>query len=117
MNQDLFKLLKANSFLEKLPETLRELWNRTMVAPEEAMDTREMIAKEAVQATMEVEVPKSARIVAEIPMSLHTLRPKKDKQGMVLVRITPINLLRTKLTMEEKGKDINLEVDEEEAFT
>jgi len=48
MNQDLFDLLKVISLLEKLPETLRELWNRTMVAPEEVMDTREMTAEESV---------------------------------------------------------------------
>jgi len=35
---------------------------------------------------------------------------------MVSVRMSPRNLLRTRLTMEEKGKPINLEVDEEEEF-
>lgn len=33
---------------------------------------------------------------------------------MVSVCMSPINSLRTKLTMEEKGKAINLEADEEE---
>ena len=41
-------------------------------------------------------------------------RPKKDKKPMVLVRMSPRNPLRTRLTMEEKGKAINLEADEEE---
>lgn len=35
---------------------------------------------------------------------------------MILVRISPRNPLRTKLTMKEKGKAINLEADEEEEF-
>ena len=35
---------------------------------------------------------------------------------MVLVCMSPRNPLRTKITMEEKGKAINLEVDEEEEF-
>lgn len=63
-----------------------------------------------------MEAPESARIVVEIPKSLCTLRLKKDKHAMVSVRISPRNPLRAKLTMEEKGKAINLEADEEEEF-
>lgn len=33
---------------------------------------------------------------------------------MVLVHVSPRNVLRTKLTMEEKGKVVNLEIDDEE---
>ena len=33
---------------------------------------------------------------------------------MVPVHVSPRNLLQTKLTMEEKGKEINLEIDKEE---
>ena len=33
---------------------------------------------------------------------------------MILVRVSRRNPLRTKLTMEEKGKEVNLEIDEEE---
>ena len=33
---------------------------------------------------------------------------------MILVRVSPINPLRTKLTLQAKGKAINLEVEEEE---
>jgi len=47
MNPELFNLLKANSLLKKLPKPLRELWNNTMVALEEAMDTRVMTTEEA----------------------------------------------------------------------
>lgn len=87
-----------------------------MVAPEEAMDTGVMIAEEAAQAITEVEAPESVGIVAKIPKSQRTPRPKKDKQAMVPVHISHRNSLRTKLTMEEKGKAINLEADEEEEF-
>ena len=56
----------------------------------------------------------SVRIVAEIPKLSRMPRPKKDKQPMVSVHMAPRNPLRTKLTKEEKGKEINLEADEEE---
>lgn len=79
MNLDLFDILKVNSLLEKLPEPLRELWNSTMVAPKEVMDTGLMIDEEIEQAMIEMEALESVRIVTEIPKSLHTLRPKKDK--------------------------------------
>jgi len=72
MNPDLFDLLKANSFLEQLPEPLRELWNRAMVAHEEAMYTKVITADKAMEAIIEVEAPKSVRIVTEIPKSSHT---------------------------------------------
>lgn len=55
MNRHLFNLLKVNSLLEQLPEMLRILWNRTMVAPEEAMDTRAMTTEEPTQVITEVE--------------------------------------------------------------
>jgi len=77
MNPDLFDLLKANPLLEKLPERLRELWNSTTAAPEEAMDTRVMTAEEAVQAMMEMEALESLGIVAEIPKSPH---PRKTSR-------------------------------------
>ena len=35
---------------------------------------------------------------------------------MILVRVYPRNSLQTKLTMEEKGKEVNLETDEEEEY-
>ena len=54
MNWDLFDILKVNSLLKQVPETLRELWNSTMAALEEAMDTEAMTAEEAAQAITEV---------------------------------------------------------------
>jgi len=93
MNLDLFDFLKENSLFEHLPEPLRELWNSTMA-----------------------EFPESVGIVPEMPKSPRTPRSKKDKQAMVSVCMSPRNPLRTRLTMEENGKAINLEVDEEEEF-
>jgi len=52
------------------------------------------------------------RIMEKISKSPHTPRPKKDKQAMVHVRVS--NPLRTKLTMEDKGKVVTIETDEEE---
>lgn len=53
-------------------------------------------------------------IVVEIPKSPRMLRPRKDKHLMILVHVSSQNPLCTRLTMEEKGKEINLETDEEE---
>lgn len=60
------------------------------------------------------EAPESVEIVTEIPKSLCTPRPKKDKKPIIPVHVSSRNLLRMRLTMEEKGKAINLEADEEE---
>ena len=87
-----------------------------MSAPEEAMDTGVVIAEEAAQEIAEVEALESGKIIVEVPKFLWTLRPKKDKQAIIPMRISPWNLLRTRLTFQEKGKAINLEADEEEEF-
>jgi len=46
MNPDLFDLLKSKLLFEHLPEPLRELWNTSIAAPEEAMDTKAMTVEE-----------------------------------------------------------------------
>ena len=73
-----------------------------------------MTAKEVAQNLTLGDVPKGAKIVIEISKSLRKPRPKKDKQGMVLVRVSLWNSLCTKLSMEEKGKVVNIATDEEE---
>ena len=60
------------------------------------------------------DVPKGVGVVAEIPKSLCTPRPKKDKQAMAQVSVSSKNSLCNKLSMEEKGKVIAVDVDEEE---
>jgi len=85
-----------------------------MAASEEAKEIREMTIEEATQAMTVEDALESTGIVIEIPKSPHTLRPKKDKQPMISVHMSPQNLLRTKFPMEEKGKAINLETNEEE---
>lgn len=88
-----------------------------MSAPVEAMDTEALIAEQAMQDIEVVEAgPESAKVVVKVPKSPRTPRPKKDKQNqpMLLVRISLRNTHRTNLTLQEKGKAINPEVDEEE---
>jgi len=53
-------------------------------------------------------------VIVEVPKSPRTSRPKKDKQTMLLVCISPRNPQRAKITLQEKGKAINMEADEEE---
>jgi len=53
------------------------------------------------------DAPESVEIVGEMPKFSRTSRPMKYKQPMVLVRVSPRNPLRTKVTMEEKGKVFN----------
>jgi len=65
---------------------------------------------------VEVEAQESAEIIVEVPKSLQTLRSKKDKQAMISMHKSPRQALRTKLTLQEKGKAINLEVNGEEEF-
>lgn len=75
-----------------------------------------MTAEEAAQVLIVGYAPEGIEIVAEIPKSLHTPRPKKDKQPMVLICVSMQNPLHTRLTMEEKWKVINIEIDEEEEY-
>lgn len=78
------------------------------------MEIAEIIAEEAVQALTLEDAPKDVEIVVEIPKSPHTLMLKKDKHLMILMRVSPRNLLHTILMMEEKGNVVNLETDEDE---
>jgi len=78
------------------------------------MEITEITTGEAAQALSVGDAPEGTEIVAEILKSLHTPRSKKDKQAMVFVRVSSWNLLHSKLSMEEKGKAITIEMDEEE---
>jgi len=84
-----------------------------MAIVEEVMEITEMTTKEAMQALTMGDAPEGAKIVVEILKSPHTPRPKKEKQIMVPIRVSPWNLLCTKLSMEEKGKAFTIEIDEE----
>ena len=42
------------------------------------------------------------------------MRPKKDKQAMVPIRVSPRKPLRNKLPMAEKGKVVTIDTNEEE---
>lgn len=52
-------------------------------------------------------------VVPKNSKSPWTLRPKKDKQAMGLVRMSPRNPQFGKLSMEEKGKAVTIETDDE----
>ena len=52
--------------------------------------------------------------VTEIPKSPRTPRPKKDKQTIGPIRMSPRNPQHNKLSMEEKGKAVTIKTDEEE---
>lgn len=62
------------------------------------------------------DVPKGTGVVVEIPKSLRTPRPKKDKQAIAPVRVSSRNPLCSKLSMTDKGKAIMIDIDEEEEY-
>lgn len=82
----------------------QDLLTRMMSTPKE--DTQEIPVGEA---------PKSFEVIVEVPKSPRKLRPNSDKQAMILVCVSPRNPQRTRLTLQENGKAINLEADEEES--
>ena len=85
----------------------------TMAVAEEVMEIKEMTAEEAAHALTMGDASEGVGIVEEILKSPPMPRPKKDKQVMVLARVSPRNLLRTKLSMEEKGRVVTIEIDDE----
>lgn len=87
-----------------------------MEATMEAMEIKNMTTEEAAKALTVGDALKGIRIVAEILKSPCTLRPKKDKQAMVPIFVSPWNLMCTNLLMEEKGKVITIETNEEEEY-
>lgn len=91
-----------------------DFWSNMMAAYVEVMEIIEMTFEEAEHALTMGDAPEGIGIVADIPKSPRMVRPKKQKQEMVPLHESLQNLLRTRLTMEEKGKVINIETDEEE---
>ena len=75
-----------------------------MTTTKDGLGIEEVTAGEAAQTPMVEDVPEGVGVVAEIPKSPHMPRPKKDKREMASVRVSPKNPLRSKLSMEEKGK-------------
>lgn len=84
-----------------------------MKTTKDGLGIEEVTTGEAAQTPMVEDVPEGG-VVIEIPKSLQTPRPKKDKQEMGLVCVFPRNTLRSKLSMVEKGKVVTIETDEEE---
>ena len=66
-----------------------DFWTEMMVVAEEVMEIIELTAKEAVQALTMWDALEGTGIVAEIPKSSRMARPKKEKQAMVLICVSP----------------------------
>lgn len=60
------------------------------------------------------EEPGDVTVVPKVPKSPRMSQPKKDKKTMGPFRVSPRNPRFGKLSMEEKGKYITNELDEEE---
>jgi len=75
-----------------------------MTATKDGIGIAEVTVSETVQALTMGDVPEGVEIVVEILKSPCMPRPKKDKQAMVPICVSPRNLLHSKLSMEEKGK-------------
>jgi len=100
-----FESLRASSTFERLPKETQDLLNRMMSIPKEAAQEIEVA-----EATLE-----SAELVVKVPKSPMKVRPNKDKYIMLPMHISTRNPQRTKLTLQETGKAINVEADEEES--
>lgn len=85
-----------------------------MTATKDGLGIEEVPANDAPQTQIMGDVPEGVEVGTKIPKSPQTLRRKKDKQVMGLVHMSPRNPRYNKLSMEEKGKEISIETDEEE---
>lgn len=84
-----------------------------MTITKDGLGIEEVTTGDAAQSHMGEDVLEGAKVVTEIPKSPQTPRPKKDKQGMGPLSMSPRNLLH-KISMEEKGKAVTIETDKEE---
>jgi len=66
-----------------------DFWIDTMAASEEVMEIEEMTAEEAAHALTIGDGLEGVEIVVEIPKLLCMPRPKKDKQPMVPICMSP----------------------------
>ena len=85
-----------------------------MAIAKDAMEIIELTVEEAMQALTMGDAPKGVRIEVELPKSPRMPRPKKDKQVIILIHVSPQNPPCTKLSMEENGKSVTIETNEEE---
>ena len=85
-----------------------------MTTTNDGLGIKEVTTGEATQISMVENVPEGGKVIAEIAKSLPMRRPKKDKQAMAPVRMSPRNPLRSKLSMAKKGKVATINTDEEE---
>ena len=129
MNNENFEALLASLVFEMFPKETQELLHSIMSMLAEAMDTEAMIAKGVVpEVAREVEgvVPEVSKVLVEVRKSPWMPRPKltqtkesekdkKGKQAVIPVCTSPrANPSKDKPTAQDKGKAINLELEEEE---
>ena len=87
-----------------------------MTTTKNGLGIEEVTTSEATQAIVVEDVPKGVGVMAKIPKSSRTPRLKKDKHAMAHVHLSQRNPLCSKLSMEEKGKAVMLEKDEEKEY-
>ena len=124
MNQESFKALKKTPTFENLLEMSQALLESVMSAPTEAIDTEAAESASEMDMEEEVATPKIAEVLVEVPKSPRMLSPKptptketvKDKKGKqpAILLCTSPRRNPPKPTKQEKGKAINLELEEEE---
>ena len=85
-----------------------------MTTTKDGLGIKEVTVGEAAQTEMVGDVPGGTGVMTDIPKSSRTPRPKKDKQVMGPVCMSPRNPRHNKLSMEEKGKAVTIETNEEE---
>lgn len=124
MNWEFLEALKVTPAFEKLPETSRALLESIMSASTESIYTEveELVPK--IEKEVEVAAAKVVEVLAEVPKSSWMSRPKmtptkvtaKDKKGKqptIPVWSSP-RINPSKPTAQEKGKAINIELEEKE---
>lgn len=90
--------LRASSMFETFPKEMQDFLNRVMSTAEGAMESPTPSVGNALE-------------IHKLP---RTPRPKKDPQVVGPVCMSPQNLQFGKLSMEDKGKMVNLETGDEE---
>lgn len=129
INREKFEALLATLVFEMFPKETHDLLHSIMSTLAEAMETEVVAAKGAMpEFVMEAEgvSPEVTKVLTDVPKSSWTPRSKlnptkesaKDKRGMqavILVCTSPRrNPPKDKPIAQEKGKAINLELEEEE---
>lgn len=85
-----------------------------MTATKDGLGIEKITVGEAAQTQIVGNVPEGTGVVTEIPKSPQTPQPKKDKQVVGPICMSPRNPQHRKLSMEDEGKAVTIETNEEE---